>query len=103
METIREYLADSDDFTAAEVEQAVKIEAELNTLVRERFTELVTMKFVCAVPDIRKLSPAATVESIFNKVLRYGLDAVIDDLEGKARPALRKTAKPKRKSGSTLK
>jgi hypothetical protein len=103
MQTIREYLAGDDDFTPAEVEEAVKIEAELKALVREQFTELVTLRFACAVPDIRKLSPAATVEDILNAALRHGLDAVIDDLEGKARPALRTASKPKRKSRSTLK
>jgi tagatose-1,6-bisphosphate aldolase len=106
METIREYWA-CDDEPMAEVEAAVKVEAELNALVSERLTELVTSPLAFAMPYIRKHKRNATVAYVLRRALLIGLDGVIDELEAKVKPTTtnRKwvARKAKKRSGSTLK
>jgi hypothetical protein len=79
MESIEKYLS---GLTEAQMDEAEKIEAELNALVAAGFSERTMLAFVKTIPAICKLSPAATVEGIFEQTLLHGLNVVLYSLQG---------------------
>jgi hypothetical protein len=89
--------------TEKEWNEHEKIEAELNALVREGFTERSAMAFVVTVQAIRKTVPSATVEGIFDAALIRGLDEVLTSLTAETQPARKSPPKRKtKKSGVRL-
>lgn len=71
--TNEEYLKGLSD---AEWDEAAVIEAELQKVAHEGFTEAVGIMFVRTVMEVRKKIPAATVGSIFDTALDFGLTHV---------------------------
>jgi hypothetical protein len=57
----------------AEWADAEAIEAEIGRLLTEGLSEATGPRFVRAVMEIRKVTPAATVEGVFEVVLKAGL------------------------------
>jgi hypothetical protein len=59
--------------TAAEWETAEAIETEIGKLLSEGLSEETAFRFVRAVLEIRKITPAATVEGVLEVALKAGL------------------------------
>jgi lipoate synthase len=66
--------------TAAEFDEHERIEAELNSVVRDGFTERSALAFVVTVAAVRKKVPGATIAGIFNEALIGGLEQLLSRL-----------------------
>jgi hypothetical protein len=64
----------------ADWDKAEAIEAEIEKILREGFTEEVGIKFVRTVMAVRESFPGATVEGVFDAALSAGLNYLGDAL-----------------------
>jgi hypothetical protein len=95
--TLIQYL---EGLTDAEFDEAEKTEAELNAFVSQGFTARAMLAVVRAVPAIRKLSPTATLEGIFDMAVVHGVNVILYGLKQRT-PELRQNERQRitRKSG----
>jgi hypothetical protein len=88
--------------TEAELEEHAQIEAELNNMVREGFSERAALSFVLTVVSIRKKMPEATIEGVFDVALIGGLELLLSRLRAETQPARRVAPKRRTRSGVRL-
>jgi hypothetical protein len=96
-ETLLQYLG---GLTEAEFDEAEKTEADLNALVSQGFTARAMLALVRGVPAIRKLSPTAKLEGIFDLAVAHGINVILYSLKH-GTPELRQNERTRiaRKSG----
>ena len=90
MDATEKYLR---SLTAAEQDEAEKIEAELNAALHGGFPENVSLKFVQTVMYLRKVAPGSGTAQVFDLALEMGLSCLV----------ARFSAKPRAKGRSKLK